>query len=91
MIRFLLFLGLAAALVAFAFWVYLRVELSVEGARRLAVVRSIVLVTILALLFDPRLPSAAPGGVSGRWVLLDASLSMSTVDESGASAWFGAE
>ena len=91
MIRFLLFLGLAAALMAFAFWIYLRVELSVEGARRLAVVRSIVLVTILALLFDPRLPSAALGGVSGRWVLLDASLSMSTVAESGASAWSGAE
>jgi hypothetical protein len=90
-IRFLLFLGLAAALMAFAFWIYLRVELSVEGARRLAVVRSIVLVTILALLFDPRLPSAALGGVSGRWVLLDASLSMSTVAESGASAWSGAE
>ena len=91
MIRFLLFLGLAAALMAFAFWIYLRVELSVEGARRLAVVRSIVLVTILALLFDPRLPSAAPGGASGRWVLLDASRSMSTVAESGASAWSGAE
>jgi len=90
-IRFLLFLGLAAALMAFAFWIYLRVELSVEGARRLAVVRSIVLVTILALLFDPRLPSAAPGGASGRWVLLDASRSMSTVAESGASAWSGAE
>ena len=90
-IRFLLFLGLAAALVSFAFWIYLRVELSVRGARRLAVVRSIVLVTILALLFDPRLPSSAPGGVSSRWVLLDASLSMSTFGESGVSAWFAAE
>jgi len=90
MIRLLLFLGLASALSAYAFWIYLRVDLSIVGARRLAVVRSVVLVIVLALLFDPRLPSGAPGGVSSRWVLLDASLSMANADQAGRSAWTAA-
>lgn len=87
MIRAILFLALAAVAVGYAFWVYLRVELPVRGARALAAARAAALVLVLLLLFDPRLPSAAPGGGTQRWVLLDASLSMSAADGTGATAW----
>jgi hypothetical protein len=88
-IRLLIFAGLAGALVAYAVWIYVRVELPVAGARRLAAVRAVVLVVVLALLFDPRLPGLQ-GGVAERWVLLDASLSMSTADGSEGSSWTAA-
>ncbi|HUF76761.1 MAG TPA: hypothetical protein VMM35_10815, partial [Longimicrobiales bacterium] len=87
MIRWGLFLVLAAALVAYAFWVYLRVETSVPGARRLAATRAVALVMILALLFDLRLPGTAAGAAGERWALLDASLSMAAVSPEGGTAW----
>lgn len=64
---------------AYAFRVYLRAELPVRGRRLLAAARGSALVLILALLFDPPIPQpGAPGSTSGaRWVLLDASRSMS--------------
>lgn len=88
MTRVLLFSALASLLVAYAFWVYLRVDLRVPAARTLAVVRAVTLVLALLLLFDPRLPTDAVGGGAGeRWVLLDASLSMSATREDGTSPW----
>ncbi len=87
MIRWLLFFALASGLVAYAFWVYLRVELSVAWGRRLAVLRALALVVVLALLFDLRLPASGPGGRDERWVLLDASLSMGATGPDGTSAW----
>jgi len=87
MMRWVLFLALAAALGAYAFWVYLRVELSVPWAKGLAAVRAIALVLVLALLFDLRVPSSGMGGSNGRWVLLDASLSMGARSPDGTSAW----
>jgi hypothetical protein len=83
----LLFLVLAGALTAYAFWIYLRVELSVPAARWLAVVRSLALIVLLLLLFDPRMPVNGPGGVPARWALLDASLSMNAAQAVGASPW----
>ena len=74
--RALLFLILAGALTTYSFWIYHRIELAVPAARRLAIVRSVTLVLVLLLLFDPRLPMSTTGGDSGRWILLDASLSM---------------
>lgn len=88
--RVLLFLVLAAALAAYAFWIYLRVELAVPAARRLAIVRACVLALLLLLLFDPRIPSSGGRGSAPRWVLLDASASMSAIDAEGRSAWEGA-
>jgi hypothetical protein len=85
--RPLFFLLLAAALSAYAFWVYTRVELQVPEARRLAVVRACALVLVLLLLFDPRIPAIGAGAAPARWVLLDASVSMSAEDPSGAAAW----
>lgn len=87
MIRWSLFLALAAGAVAYSLWLYLRVELPVQWARRLAVVRASALIVILLLLFDVRLPMAVSGGGDGRWVLLDASLSMGAAAPGGASAW----
>lgn len=87
MIRALLFVALAAALIGFAFWVYLRVELPVPAARRLAGVRAAVMVLVLLLLFDPRLPGSGTGDTGQPWVLLDASLSMSAVQPDGTSTW----
>ena len=77
MIRWLLFLALAGGVTAYSFWIYLKVDLGVSAARRLALVRATALITVLVLLFDARLPSGSVGGPPARWVLLDASLSMS--------------
>lgn len=85
--RLLLFLVLAAALIAYTFWVYLRVELRVPEARRLAVLRAAALILVLLLLFDPRIPTGGVGAAPARWALLDASVSMSATDATGASAW----
>jgi hypothetical protein len=86
-IRWSFFLALAAGAVAYSFWFYLRVELPVQWARRLAVVRASALVILLLLLFDLRLPAAMSGGGDERWVLLDASLSMGASEPGGRSAW----
>ena len=86
MTRGLLFVVLAAALSGYAFWVYLRIELPVRGTRPLASLRAVTLVVILALLFDPPIPGTGATGSSTRWVLLDASLSM-TAEVDGSSPW----
>ncbi|MBR43703.1 MAG: hypothetical protein CME18_04750 [Gemmatimonadetes bacterium] len=80
-----MFLFLAGILGAYAFWVYLRVELAVPTARRLAVVRASILALVLLLLFDPRLPFDATGAGSAPWVLLDASMSMTVEGREGPS------
>jgi len=82
-----LFLALAAGAVAFSFWLYLRVELRVKWAHRLALVRAATFVVLLMLLFDVRLPALASRGTGPRWALLDASLSMGAAAPGGASAW----
>lgn len=82
--RAVFFLVLAGALTTYAFWIYTRVELAVPAARRLAVVRAATLVLVLLLLFDPRLPANTPGGDTGRWVLVDASLSMTATGDDGS-------
>jgi len=89
MTRGLLFVVLAAMLVGYSFWVYLRVELPVRRSRGLASFRALALVVILALLFDPRISDTGTAASAPRWVLLDASLSMAAQVE-GQSAWDGA-
>jgi hypothetical protein len=89
MSRVLAFLFLAGALAAYARWVYLRVELAVPAGRWLALVRGLALVLVLLLLFDPEVPRGGDGA-SSRWVLLDASLSMTASDDGATSAWAGA-
>ena len=86
MTRGLLFVVLAAALAGYSFWVYLHIELPVRGTRFLASLRAAALVVILALLFDPSMLGTDATGSSARWVLLDASLSM-TAEVDGSSPW----
>ena len=91
MIRWSLFLVLAAGAVAYSLWLYLRVELPVNWGRRLAVLRAAAWLVLLLLLFDVRLPAAfGSAGAGTRWALLDASLSMGAATPDGASAWEGA-
>jgi hypothetical protein len=84
-IRGLTFAALAGVAFGYSFWVYLRAELPVPHARSMAVLRSLALVMVLALLFDLRVPGSGPAGQTGRWVLLDASTSMSAGP--GADVW----
>ena len=86
MTRGLVFVALAAALAGYSFWVYLRVELPVRATRLLASVRALTFVVILALLFDPPVPGTGTTAASTKWVLLDASLSM-TAEVAGSSPW----
>ncbi|MBT4186700.1 MAG: hypothetical protein HOE14_05755, partial [Gemmatimonadales bacterium] len=86
MIQVLSFLALAVVVAGYAFWVYSRAELPVRGSRWMATVRASVLVLILALLFDPRLPGTNQPGLSPHWVVLDASLSMSAGPQ-GRTPW----
>jgi hypothetical protein len=79
-IRLLLFLVLAGALSGYAVWVYARAELPVRGRWGLASLRATTLVVLLALLLDARLPWGTVASGGDRWVLLDASLSMSAAD-----------
>ena len=90
MIRWAFFVILAACLIAYSLWIYLRVDLAVPIARWLALVRAAVLVTVLTLLFDPRLPMEGIGGVSTQWALLDASISMGALGADSASPWVAA-
>ena len=62
MIRWAFFLILAAGLIVYSLWIYLRVDLAVPIARWLALVRAAVLVTVLTLLFDVRLPMGGSAG-----------------------------
>ncbi|MCG6957202.1 MAG: hypothetical protein LJF04_14530 [Gemmatimonadetes bacterium] len=80
----LLFLLLAGALTAYAFWIYGRAEVPVRGARVLAAIRAASLILILALLFDPPIPVSRSARSDDRWVLLDESLSMGA---GGGLAW----
>jgi hypothetical protein len=83
-IRLLSFLLLSATLSALAYWVYARAEPPVRGIRRLATLRALSLVLLLALLFDPTVPWFGGTQSDARWALLDVSLSMTA---SGAVAW----
>lgn len=83
----LLFAVVATALVAYSYWIYLRVELRVPARRWLATIRAAALVLILLLLFNPRLPVGSGSGVPARWVLLDGSLSMQASATGDSSPW----
>jgi hypothetical protein len=87
LIRWSLFLVLAAGAVVYSFWLYLRVELPVTWARGLAAARAVALVVVLLLLFDVRLPAWGSAGSQRGWVLLDASLSMGAAPPGGTTAW----
>lgn len=84
MIRVLAFVLLAGALAGVAAWVYLRAELPVARAGRLAALRGAALILLAALVLDVRLPWAGGAHSPPRWALLDVSASMGAGD---GGAW----
>lgn len=83
-----LFGALALGAAVFAFWIYERREIPIAGRRALASARAATLALIIVLLWNPHLPAfSSGGGASGRWTLLDGSLSMSAVDSGGVTVW----
>lgn len=87
MIRWAFFLIVAGLMVGYTVWVYRNVELAVRGVRLLAWVRAITLVLIAALLFDLQVRDTDASGAPDRWVLLDASLSMSAGGDDPSAPW----
>ncbi len=82
--------GLALGAAGFAFWIYERREIPIAGRRVLASARAASLALIIVLLWNPHLPAFGAGagaGASGRWTLLDGSLSMGAVDSGGVTLW----
>lgn len=76
---------LASALLAgFALWIYTRRELPVPGRGGLAALRVAFLVLLVVLIADPALPGRAAATSATRWVLLDASRSMTAARSDGA-------
>ena len=72
----------------FAAWIYVRRELPIPGRGFLGAIRGSILVLVLLLLWDPRLPGGRGNGTSeGSWVLLDASASMSAGVSEGDDNW----
>ena len=72
----------------FAAWIYVRRELPIPGRGLLGAIRGSILVLLLLLLWDPRLPGGRRNGTSeGSWVLLDASASMSAEASEGDDNW----
>ena len=72
----------------FAAWIYVRRELLIPGRGLLGAIRGSILVLVLLLLWDPRLPGGRGNGTSeGSWVLLDASASMSAGASEGDDNW----
>ncbi len=87
----LAFVVLVAGAGGFAAWIYVRRELPIPGRSLLGTIRALILVLVLLLLWDPRLPGGSRSvGGEGSWVLLDASASMSAPAAAGASADTGA-
>ena len=79
---------LVAGAGGFAAWIYVRRELPIPGRGLLGTIRALILALVLLLLWDPRLPGGPRSGTSeGRWVLLDASVSMSAGASEGGSNW----
>ena len=67
----------------------MRRELPIAGRKVLGGARGLILVLVLLLLWDPRLPGSRAGAFGGvdRWVLLDGSASMEAGGEAGGAAW----
>ena len=87
----LAFVILVAGAGGFATWIYVRRELPIPGRRLLGTIRASVLVLVLLLLWDPRLPGGPrTGGADGSWVLLDVSASMSAPAVAGGAPVGGA-
>ena len=87
-LSWLAFVILVAGAGGFAAWIYVRRELPIPGRGLLGTIRALILMLVLLLLWDPRLPGGPRIGTSeGSWVLLDASSSMSAGASEGGPNW----
>ena len=87
-LSWLAFVILVAGAGGFAAWIYVRRELPIPGRGLLGTIRAVILMLVLLLLWDPRLPGGPRSGTSeGSWVLLDASVSMSAGALEGGPNW----
>lgn len=71
-------------------WVYYRREFAVRGRALLLAARLLALAGVLAILWNPDVPAAAGRAVSERFVILDASASMSALSTTGEPVWASA-
>ncbi len=74
----------------FATWVYLRWELAVRSRPLLLAARLAALASLAAILWNPEGGRWAGGGAATRFVILDASLSMTARTPDGVAVWDGA-
>ena len=83
---------LASAAVLFSVWIYSRRELLIPGRKILIVARSLILVIVFLLIWNPRMPGDRSGylATTDHWVLLDGSASMSAGVDSSDVAWIAA-
>lgn len=81
----LLTLVLLLAAAGFCAWVYFRREFAVRGRHLLAATRALALLMVAAVLWNPDLRTGAEG--ASRYVLLDASESMASLDSAGNPLW----
>lgn len=78
---------LLVVLGAFCGWVYYRREFAVRGRTLLLGARLVALAGVLALLWNPVVPAGAGGTPPSRFVILDASASMTALTAEGAPLW----
>ncbi len=91
-VSWLIFGVLATAAAGFAAWIYNERELPIAGRKVLAAGRGLILVVVLFLLWDPRLPGSRAGAfaAASHWVLLDGSASMEAGAGQERDAWTAA-
>ncbi|SVC54925.1 uncharacterized protein METZ01_LOCUS307779, partial [marine metagenome] len=53
-----MFVVLVVGVGAFAWWIYSRREVAISGRKTLGITRALILVFVLVLIWDPRLPDA---------------------------------
>ncbi|MEE2669701.1 MAG: hypothetical protein VYD78_06840 [Gemmatimonadota bacterium] len=84
----LMFVVLVVGVGAFAWWIYSRREVAISGRKTLGITRALILVFVLVLIWDPRLPDATRAFTSGdRWVLIDGSTSMGVGPSGEQGTW----
>ena len=78
---------LLAVLGGFCGWVYYRREFEVRGRALLLGARLVALAGVLALLWNPVVPTGPAGTPPSRFVILDASASMTALTPGGVPLW----
>lgn len=85
-----LFLLLLVVAGGFCGWVYYRREFAVRRRALLLAARLAAVAGVVALLWNPVVPAPPRGAAPSRFVILDASLSMTARTPGGARVWSGA-